>query len=122
MTAFRRAAWRAFLLCAAIALAAPAHADKGDAFQPKPQGTVNVAVDTSGENVAVSVHGQVRVFNSGSVVAFCRIETGTTAASASTDFPVVPGVVEVFTGVGDHLACITSSGTTTIYATPGGGL
>lgn len=116
-----------FRLFASIALAAVlcsagAHAEKGDAFQPKPQATVNQTFDSSGENIAVQTNGQLRFYNSGTVAAFCRIETGTTAASASTDFPVAPGSIEIMTGVGDHVACITASGSTTIYITPGAGL
>lgn len=101
---------------------AAARAEKGDAFQPKPQATVNQTFDSSGENVAVQTNGQLRFYNSGTVAAFCRIETGTTAASASTDFPVAPGSIEIMTGVGDHVACITASGSAVIYLTPGAGL
>ena len=106
-----------------LLLPAAARAEKSDAFQPLEQGTVSLAATTSSGNVAVNVRGQVRVYNSGTVPVFINLATGNSiTASTTADVPIAPGTVEVLTGVGDHIAGITASGSATIYFTPGAGL
>ena len=117
--------FRAAALAAALCLAAPlaALADQSDAFRPTNGGTVNLAVTSSSGNVAVQTNGQVRIYDSGSVAAFCKFGTGAgLTATTTADIPIAPGSVEVMTATGDHIACITATGTATVYFTPGVGL
>lgn len=64
----------------------------------------------------------MRIANTGSVVAFVRWGIGAQTA-LTTDLPVLPGTVELFTKPLDvnTVAAITASGTTTLYITCGEG-
>jgi hypothetical protein len=62
------------------------------------------------------------VSNVGSVTAFVRLGDGTVDATTS-DFPVFPSTsVGLTVGSNDHLAAITSTGTTTLNIAGGSGL
>ena len=67
-------------------------------------------------------HQVIRVYNAGLVTVFCRWGAGAQTATTS-DMPVVPGVVEVFSKApgDDTFAGITASGTATVYTTCGEG-
>lgn len=102
------------------------------AFQPTGKTTQISATGTSANNAfAISTTGQVQVYNSSSAIAFvifctsssCTASAGT-AGSANADYPVGPGaivVVSVPTGT-TYAAAILSTGTGSVYFTPGTGL
>lgn len=80
---------------------------------------------SSGTTNAGTIGGHciIRVYNSGTAVAFARWGTGAQTATTS-DMPLIPGVVEVFSKAfaDDTFAAITSSSTATIYVTCGEGV
>lgn len=97
------------------------------AFSPEAGKTVNISASNVSANVQVRTNANAherhcRVFNSGSVTVF--IATGPTGltASATTDMPLAAGATEIIAMAGDFAAAITSSGTSTVYFTPGEGL
>lgn len=67
-------------------------------------------------------HSVIRVYNAGTATVFCRWGTGAQTATTS-DMPLIPGVVEVFTKAwaDDVFAGITASSTATVYITCGEG-
>lgn len=84
------------------------------------------ATGTSGSIIdrgTIGGHSVMRVYNAGTQLAFARWGTGTQTATTS-DMPLVPGVVEVFSKAyaDDTFAAITSSSTATVYITPGEGV
>lgn len=106
-----------------LALAAPElRAEASDAFRPAQAQTVTLSASTSSASAAVVVSGQLRIANKGTVWAYVKIGTGSITASTSADMPIAPGSVEVISGVGDHIAAITDSGTADLRLTPGVGL
>lgn len=94
--------------------------------------TANVAAPTAVQAISTTIGGnQYRIINSGTVTVF--LGYGTTAADANTNatvvtttapsFPLLPGTDEILTFVPNaYFTGITSSGTATIYVTPGDGL
>ena len=90
--------------------------------------TVNIAAATTTANVArtsldLREGAQVRVCNSGSVVAFVAFGDSGATATTTTSMPILPNTVEVFTvnPTQTHMAAITASGSTTLYLTTGVG-
>lgn len=71
-------------------------------------------------------NSELRIFNSGAVPAFCRWGIGAQTALA-TDLALAPGATGIFTkgvvqagqGQTQAVACITSSGTATVYVITG---
>lgn len=97
-----------------------------DVFSPF-GATQSLAVTTTTGNVALTVPGapitfEVRLFNDGSSTAFIAFGSSTVEATA-TSLPIPSGGVEIFAvnPATTHIAAITASGTTTIYATSGRG-
>lgn len=80
------------------------------------------AKDVTSATTLAGGHQVMRVYNAGTQIAFCRWGTGAQTATTS-DMPVVPGVVEVFTKApsDNTFAGITSSSTATVYITCGEG-
>lgn len=117
--------YAAFLLVALLAWANLAWAAGGfQNFQPSAT-TANISCGVSSTNVQLTGNGTaVEIYNSGSVT--CFIATGTTSAitaSASTGYPIPPGVTKII-GVPSEqrwIAGITSSGSATVYFSPGEG-
>lgn len=96
------------------------------AFSPMGS-TVNLAATTSTGNVALSGFGvgggNVRLYNSGSVVVFVNFGGAAVTAVLTTSMPLAPGASEVFAvGEGQYMAGITASGSATVYATIGQGV
>lgn len=98
-----------------------------------PQGTANIAATTTSANVALPIgcpptgseRPQVRVYNSGTTLAFIAFGDSSVAATASS-IPIPPGAsipVEKFSVPfgATHVACILASGTGTVYFTSGFG-
>ena len=88
-----------------------------------PGSTVNIAATTSTGNVTLGIGAVVRVYNAGTVPVFIKFGiAGVTAAT--TDMPIPPGIVEVFTepSGATTVAAITASGTATVYFTSGQGI
>lgn len=83
---------------------------------------LSVTSSSSGDTIAPK-YGRIRVHNSGASIAFLRTGIGAQTA-VTTDVPIPPGVVEVFSVPANHThaAAITSSGTATLYITVGSGL
>jgi hypothetical protein len=103
-----------------------------DSFAPIQGATVSRAASSSSSNVAMpkcpAGAVQVRVYNSGTDLAFVAFGTDSTAAAATTDYPVPGGAIEVITLTNPasaritYAAAITASGTPTLYFTPGYGI
>jgi hypothetical protein len=63
----------------------------------------------------------VMLYNSGTVIVFCRWGVGAQTATAA-DVPLPSGTVQVFfKGTADTVACLASSTTATVYVMPGNG-
>ena len=85
------------------------------------------AIQFKAPGTSIATLRRVRVFNGGTVPAF--VEFGGSAVTASVPsgstgggVPVAPGSIEMFTAAGaDYVAAITSSGSATLYLTPGEG-
>ena len=85
-----------------------------------PGSTVNIAATTSSNSATLAAGMVVRVYNAGTVPVF--IKFGATATTSDT--PIPPGIVEVFTDPSGAttVAAITASGTATVYFTSGQGI
>jgi hypothetical protein len=77
--------------------------------------------NSNGDAIA-PVNGRIRVYNAGGSLAFLRTGIGAQTAE-TTDTPIPPGVVEVFSVPANHThaAAICASGSATIYITAGKG-
>lgn len=89
--------------------------------------TVNLSVTGSTGNVQVqsaNLSPHVRIFNSGSVVAFVKAGAdNTVTASATADMPIAPGTVEIIACPHPYIAAIgASAGPAVLYFTPGEGI
>lgn len=98
--------------------------------------TSALAATGASGNIALSVTtsaaaSQIQIFNSGTTIAFVKFcLTSTCAASvgsagtSTSDYPVAPGAVVVVSppAGSTYVAAILSSGTGTIYFTPGFGV
>jgi len=94
--------------------------------------TANVAAATPVQCLSTTLGGnQYRVINTGTITVF--LGYGTTSAEATnnavvvtssqTSFPLLPSTDEILTFVPNaYFTAISSSGTATIYITPGDGL
>ncbi len=99
-------------------------------FSAKPGGTVNIDVSGSAQYVQITnmrAIRQIRVMNNGSATVWIRFANATgVAASLTADFPVGPGVTEVFTAaITDGpiwVSAIAATTTGKIYFTPGQGI
>lgn len=68
---------------------------------------------------------QFRVYNAGTVIAFLGVgsTSGAAQSAATGGIPLPVGVVEVLSfPVGSYFSALTSSGTASVYLTPGKGL
>ena len=95
-------------------------------FDAKDVSSSTSATGTSGSVVdhgTTGGHQVMRVYNAGTQIVFARWGTGAQTATTS-DMPLIPGVVEVFTKApaDDTFAGITASSTATVYITCGEGL
>jgi hypothetical protein len=82
--------------------------------------TTFTAGTPSGTNTIVNAT-DIMLYNSGTVVVFCRWGVGA-QTSVATDVPLPPGTVQVFyKGNSDTVACLASSTTATVYVMPGNG-
>jgi len=94
--------------------------------------TANVAAPTPVQCSSTTLGGnQYRIINTGSVTVFLGYGTSSSDASnnavvvstTGTAFPLLPNTDEILTFVPNaYFTGITSSGTATIYITPGDGL
>ncbi len=94
-------------------------------FNAKDVVATTSATGTSGSVInrgTVGGHSVIRVYNSGTALAFGRWGTGAQTATTA-DMPLIPGVVEVFSKADqdDTFAAITAASTCTIYVTCGEG-
>lgn len=113
-------AFTAAALLAVAAVAAP--------FAPVYQGSKTISCGTSSTATALAttfagsvLPFQVVVRNKGSVEVFVEFgDSGITSAVANGQ-PVLAGSIEIFTVAGSttHVACISGSGTQTVYASIG---
>lgn len=98
-----------------------------EAFAPSKNFTLSATSSSSRVNIEAIGRVQVRIWNSATVTVFIKAGTASVTA-ATTDTPVPPGAVEVFTfpGTSDqsplYIAGITSSGSGTVYLTTGDGV
>lgn len=98
-------------------------------FSPGPL-TYGIAVTSSSSNTAFTPMRQVLVTNAGSTIAFVTFGTSSQTAAvpatgnSSNSVPILPGTARCFTPSiqGSNNIGAISSGTTTLYVTPGEGL
>ncbi len=88
--------------------------------------TASRSVSNSSANVQVptTASAQVRIASeAGGAVSFIKFGKDSSVTAATTDMPILPGTVEVFTRPPDsnYMAAITASGTATLYVTVGAG-
>lgn len=100
------------------------------AFAPSGNGSALAVTTSSGRvdyNGGIGAR-HVRIHNAGSVTAIVALggsavtATIPTGSQNGTGFPIPPGAVEVLASGQSFAAAITSSGSTTLYITPGEGL
>jgi hypothetical protein len=87
--------------------------------------TVSLAVTGTTGRVAVAVdayNSAIRVYNAGTVPVFINCGDVTVTAVLATSVPVAPGSVEVLGCGKGYIAGIVTTGTATIYLTPGAGI
>lgn len=94
-------------------------------FQPSTTLTVSVSSSASTATLVPAPSNpswQEMLTNGGTQLAFCKFG-GSTVTATTSDTPIPAGVVEVFTLDQDqkYISCITSTSTTTVYATGGKG-
>lgn len=94
------------------------------AFSPITGSTVSLAVTSVTGNVNIPTQNfrHIRVWNSGTAAAFIELGGVSVTASVTTSMPIPGGNTEVFAVSGQYLAGITSTGTCTLYITPGEGI
>lgn len=93
----------------------------GQTQQFRPTGTVTIAASTTSANVTLPTGGDTCVvYNSGTVLAFVRLD-GAGAVATSVDFPVPPGAQVVLDcpSTVTTATAITASSTVTVYFTRG---
>ena len=88
--------------------------------------TLSLTATTSGASVTLNASGAasqcIRIYNAGTVAAYLRASLGASTPSTSTDLPIPPGGVEVFSkGDCDTISAITATGSAALYITPGEG-
>ena len=86
--------------------------------------TVKIAAsDTSASGVLPITSADVRVYNATAVVAFIRFSGAANPEATTSDIPIPPGGVEVFSANGaKYVAVILDSDTGDVYFTAGRGI
>lgn len=87
--------------------------------------TVSLAVTGTTGRVAVpsdNYNNAVRVYNAGTVAVFIACGDVTVTATLAAGMPVAPGSVEVLGCGKGYIAGIVTTGTATLYLTPGAGI
>lgn len=109
---------------ALLLLAVPAGAQT--AFRTDGAATVTLAATATTGRVqiqaAVGGTQNVRVYNAGTGAVFVNCGDVTVVATVAAGLPIAPGTVEIIGCNQTHIAGITSTGTATLYVTPGTGL
>jgi hypothetical protein len=94
-------------------------------FCPAVAQTVSINVGASSANVQVTTGTgltQVRVMNNGTATTWLRFGTDNTVAATTSNLPVGPGTIEVFSVPAPvWVAAIAAGSTGLIYFTPGEG-
>jgi len=101
-------------------------------FQPNFGGTQAISGTTTSASVTLTTadlqNPELRIYNSGTVAVFCRWGIGAQTALTS-DIAIAPGATQLYTkgtvvagqGQTQAVACITASGTATVYVITGVG-
>jgi hypothetical protein len=88
--------------------------------------SVSLSASTASSRVTLPtgfVADQVRIFNSGTVVAFVEFGGSTVTATVASSLPIAAGAVEVLSCRGSsHIAAITAASLSVVYFTLGKGL
>lgn len=116
-----RAFLRLFALLAGLALASDANAQ---AFVASGN-TVSLAVTGTTGRVAVptdAYNNAIRLYNAGTVAVFINCGDVTVVATTAAGIPIAPGSVEVLGCGKGYIAGIVTTGTATLYLTPGAGI
>lgn len=100
-----------------------------EAFSPGKNFTLSATSSAARTNLEAQGRVQVRLYNAGTVIVFFRTGSNVnTLTAVTTDTPLPPGAVEVFTfpqtgdGTSLYISYITASGSATVYATTGDGM
>lgn len=109
---------------ALLLLAVPAGAQT--AFRTDGAATVTLAATATTGRVQIQTTASgtqnVRVYNAGAGAVFINCGDVTVVATTAAGLPIAPGTVEIIGCNQTHIAGITSTGTATLYLTPGTGL
>lgn len=115
-----------YFIAAALLLLASTPGGAQQAFRTDGAATVTLAAtNVSGRvQIQASTSGtqNARVYNAGTVPIFVECGTVAVVATVAASLPIAPGSVEVLGCNQTHMAGITSTGTSTLYVTPGTGL
>lgn len=87
--------------------------------------TVSLAVTGTTGRVAVptdAYNNAVRLYNAGTVAVFINCGDVTVVATTAAGIPIAPGSVEVLGCGKGYIAGIVTTGTATLYLTPGAGI
>lgn len=83
--------------------------------------TVQLAASGAPDRIPLAAGSAQRIFNAGAVTAFVRFGDINVTAGPG-DMPLPPGALEIQTVSGTHMAAVTASGNTVLYATGGEGI
>lgn len=96
----------------------------GKPFAPRDGGTVTVSASTSSADEAITAgcHA-LRIVNTSAGVAFVKTAENTALSATTADFPVAAGQTAVMNIKSNHniVAVILSTGSGSVYVTPGTG-
>ena len=111
---------------AAAMLLVAASASAQQAFRWDGAATVTLSATATSSRVQVQTGEggtqSVRLYNAGSVPVFVACGAVVVVATLAAGLPIAPGTVEILGCNQTHIAGITSTGTATLYVTPGTGL
>jgi len=117
--------FRLAIAAAALLLAVPAAA-QAPAFRTDGAATATLAVTATSGRVQIQTASpgapNARIFNAGASIVFVECGGVAVVATVAASMPVAAGTVEVIGCQTSHLAAVTSTGTSTLYVTPGTGL
>lgn len=100
-------------------------------FRPNIGGTQVIAATTTSASVTLTAtdnqNSELRIYNNGAAMAFCRWGIGAQTAVTATDVPIAPGATQDFTkgviipgqGQTQVVACLMGTGTGNIYVVTG---
>lgn len=94
-------------------------------FAPKSASTITITAETTSSAQVIDPGPgrcrRLRIYNAGPNLAFVEVTGSGGAVSSATGMPIPSGEITIVTATGSHLAAVTTSGSATLYVTPGEG-